>query len=165
LDAAARTRLAAKLNQLATPIPFQFLPLQDSVDLSIFLIRTPAMEDVVEGHILDRAREKYSLHELAESRVGAVEEHLLVCDFCRARLDAIEPVNFIHFTADGPVYSRATRLTTGKVMARHWGKDMDGGKVFRSVGAAKRYLSASFAQMFPEHTCKGRCGPAQERGK
>lgn len=32
--------LKQKLATLATPIPYQFLPLQDSVDLSIFLIRT-----------------------------------------------------------------------------------------------------------------------------
>ena len=83
----------------------------------------------VEHPIADGALEEYSLCELAESRVAAVEEQLLVCHFCRARLEAIEPVNFVHFTEDGPVYSRATKLTTGKVMARHWGKDLEGGKV------------------------------------
>ncbi len=40
LDNAAKTRLAAKLGELTTPIPYQFLPLQDCVDLSIFLVRT-----------------------------------------------------------------------------------------------------------------------------
>lgn len=40
LDAGSKARLAAKFTELATPIPYQFLPLQDSVDLSIFLIRT-----------------------------------------------------------------------------------------------------------------------------
>lgn len=83
----------------------------------------------------------------------------------RAWLDAIEPVNYVHFTEDGPVYSRATLLTTGKVMARHWGKELDVGKVCESVSAARRYVNASFCQMFPEHTCKGSCGPTQERGK
>jgi hypothetical protein len=40
LDDPTKDRLAAKLASLGTPIPFQFLPLQDCVDLSIFLIKT-----------------------------------------------------------------------------------------------------------------------------
>jgi hypothetical protein len=35
----AEERLTTKLAQLIVPIPFQFLPLQDSIDLCIFLIR------------------------------------------------------------------------------------------------------------------------------
>jgi|SRR5579862_7302620 len=122
------------------------------------------MEDVTEGHVLDGTLEEYSLHELEKSRVGAVAEHLRTCRRCRARLEAIEPVNFVHFTEDGPVYSRVTRLTTGKVIARHWGKELDGGKVCGSVTKAKRYLQVSFWKMFPEHTCEGRCGPTQAPG-
>jgi hypothetical protein len=40
LDATSKGRLISKFAELMTPIPFQFLPLQDCVDLSIFLIRT-----------------------------------------------------------------------------------------------------------------------------
>ena len=40
LDGAQKDALRNSLGQLATPIPYAFLPLQDSVDLSIFLIRT-----------------------------------------------------------------------------------------------------------------------------
>jgi hypothetical protein len=40
LDANSKARLVSKLGSLATPIPFQFLPLQDCVDLTIFLVRT-----------------------------------------------------------------------------------------------------------------------------
>jgi hypothetical protein len=40
LDAAAQTAMMAKLNEMAAVIPYQFLPLQDCVDLSVFLIRT-----------------------------------------------------------------------------------------------------------------------------
>lgn len=40
LSGADEAKLKAKLNQLAIPIPYQFLPLQDCVDLSVFLIRT-----------------------------------------------------------------------------------------------------------------------------
>jgi hypothetical protein len=39
-DNPAKARLISKLSELNTPIPFQFLPLQDCVDLSIFLVRT-----------------------------------------------------------------------------------------------------------------------------
>ncbi len=119
------------------------------------------MRDTIEGHVSDGALEEYSLYKLDESSFAALEEHLLVCDFCRARLEAIEPVNFVHYTEDGMIFSRVTRLRTGKVMARHWGKELDGSKVFRRVSAGKKYLSDSFSQMFPEHSCDGRCGPAQ----
>jgi hypothetical protein len=40
LNAVSKARLAAKLAELSTPIPYAFLPLQDCVDLSIFLVRT-----------------------------------------------------------------------------------------------------------------------------
>ncbi len=40
LDDTKTDALKTKLGQLGTPIPYAFLPLQDSVDLSIFLIRT-----------------------------------------------------------------------------------------------------------------------------
>ena len=122
------------------------------------------MEDTIEAHILEGTLEEYSLHHLTDSSIAAVEQHLLVCDFCRARLEAIEPVSFIHFTGDGPIYSRATRLTTGKVLARHWGEQLDGGRVFKSVTAARKYPTESFSQMFLEHTCDRRCGSTQEPG-
>lgn len=40
LDANRKEEIKNKLAQLAPPIPYAFLPLQDSVDLAIFLIRT-----------------------------------------------------------------------------------------------------------------------------
>lgn len=39
LDAASKTRLTNRFAELTTPIPYPFLPLQDCVDLSIFLVR------------------------------------------------------------------------------------------------------------------------------
>jgi hypothetical protein len=108
-------------------------------------------------HSSDESLEKYSLNELAESNLPAVEAHLLVCASCRARLDAIEPVNYIHYTEDGLIYSRATRLTSGRVIAQHWGSDLHGGRVFRTVTAARKYLDESFSQMFPEHACSVGC--------
>lgn len=40
LDISQRTQIEDALKQLSVPIPYQFLPLQDCVDLSILLIRT-----------------------------------------------------------------------------------------------------------------------------
>jgi hypothetical protein len=40
LNTAQKEVLAAKFRELAAPIPYPFLPLQDCVDLSMFLIRT-----------------------------------------------------------------------------------------------------------------------------
>ena len=43
LNATQTTNFRQKvLQSLAMPIPYQFLPLQDSVDLAIFLIKTAA---------------------------------------------------------------------------------------------------------------------------
>jgi len=108
-------------------------------------------------HIPTVLLEEYSLNKLPESGLTAVEVHLLVCERCRGRLEEIELVNHIHYTEDGPVYSRATRLSTGDVIARHWGTDLHGGKTFRSVSAARTYLIESFSQLFPEHSCNGSC--------
>jgi hypothetical protein len=105
------------------------------------------MEDDVKGHPSDGKLEAYSLNKLDAPRVTLVEEHLLVCDFCRSRLEAIEPVNIVHYTEDGPVYLRATRLSTGAVVARRRGRYMEGGRTFRNVAGAKEYLNQSFAQV------------------
>jgi hypothetical protein len=123
----------------------------------------PAIEKVTQGHLSDGSLEEYSLDRLPESSLATAEEHLLVCDQCRARLQGIEPINYIHHTEDGPVYERATRLTTGKLMARHWGQDLHAGRAFGNFSAAKQYLSESFSQMFPKHTCNGLCGSPQIR--
>ena len=122
-----------------------------------------AVEHAIQGHPSDKALEEYSLDKLADSSLAAVEEHLLICRQCRARLEEIEPVKYIHYTEDGPVCARITRLTTGKVVARHWGQDLHAGRAFGSFYAAKQHLSESFSQMYPEHTCKGSCGSPQFR--
>ena len=83
----------------------------------------------MEEHIPEKSLEEYSLDTMGTS-VWAVEEHLLICDSCRQRLEAIEPFNYVHFTADGPIYSRLTRLPNGAIMARHWGWDLQGGRLW-----------------------------------
>jgi len=126
---------------------------------------SPAAESIAQFHASDETLENFSLDGLAESNLAALEEHLLVCDQCRARLAEIELLKYAHYTGDGPVCARITRLKTGKLMARVWGQDLHGGRAFGSFYAAKEYLSAFFAQMYPEHICKGPCGSPQFGGE
>ncbi len=114
-------------------------------------------DGVFRDHPSNGSLEEYLLDQLAEADLAGIEEHLLVCDQCRAMLERIEPINYIHYTGDGPVYERITMLTTGAVMARHSGQDLHAARVFRSFSGAKRYLSESFSQMFPDHICTGLC--------
>ena len=111
---------------------------------------------------LEMLRE-YSLDNLPVASIAWVVEHLRKCSFCSERMAAIEPFNYIHFTEDGLIHSRATRLTTHRVLARHWGRDLEGGTAFSSASAAKRYLNESFAEMFPEHRCGNKCGRDRAR--
>lgn len=105
--------------------------------------------------------ESYSLGKLAESPTPGFELHLLICRRCRSGLDAIEPYNFVHYTNDGPFYSRITRLRSGMFFARHWGRSLEGGKEHRTREAGKAYLVRSFFLLFPEHTCTARCGASR----
>jgi len=102
--------------------------------------------------------ESYSLGKLAPSRTAALERHLLICQRCRAKLNAIEPYNFVHYTSDGRFYSRVTKLRTGTFIARHWGRSLEGGKEFRTRRGAQAYLARTFHRMFQEHICTARCG-------
>lgn len=117
-----------------------------------------AQQNDIQSHLSDGTLEDYSLEKLVGPGLAAVEEHLLVCGPCRDRLERIEPVNYLHYTPDGPVYSRVTRLTTGEAMARHWGSDLHGGRIFGNVRDATRYLNDTFSQMYPEHICDHACG-------
>ena len=58
----------------------------------------------MDEHISDGALVAYSLDEPLDGGVAGVEEHLLVCDFCRARLVGIEPFNLrpLHRRWAGP---------------------------------------------------------------
>ena len=116
------------------------------------------MQADIDAHESGEDLECYSLGRLAPSRAAAVERHLLICQRCLAKLNAIEPYNFVHYTSDGPFYSRITKLRTGTFIARHWGRSLEGGKEFRTRKGAKAYLARTFSRMFPEHACTARCG-------
>ena len=112
-----------------------------------------------EEHQSKEDLESYSLGRLAPDKIASLEQHLLICARCRDKLHAIEPYTSVHFTSDGPVYSRVTKLHAGRYLARHWGQNLEGGKEFGTLAGARSYLARTFTQMFPEHVCTGRCGP------
>lgn len=114
------------------------------------------------GHQPSADLEDYSLGRLASSRIPAFEQHLLICQACRTKLNAIEPYNFVHYTLDGPFYSRVTKLRTGNFLARHWGRTVEGGKEFRTRKGATAYLLRTFSRIFPEHVCTSRCGSTRD---
>jgi hypothetical protein len=116
------------------------------------------MQEDVGDHQSGEDLESYSLGRLTPSRTAAFERHLIICQRCRAKLNAIELYNFVHYTSDGPFYSRITKLRTETLLARHWGRSLEGGKEFRTHQGAKAYLARTFSRMFPEHTCTARCG-------
>jgi len=121
------------------------------------------MPDLTRNHCSDEDLEQYSLGRLVRSR-DRFEEHLILCPECRGRLERIEPYNFVHDTADGPFYSRITRLRSGTFHARHWSLTLKGGKEYRSRQGARAYLQRSFSEMFPEHVCSRGCGSTKLRG-
>jgi hypothetical protein len=115
-----------------------------------------------QGHIDDHQSgedlENYSLGRLAASRMPEVEQHLLVCEQCRTKLSDIEPYNSVHYTRDGPFYSRVTKLRTGALFARYWGRSLEVGKEFQTHQGARAYPARTFSQMFPHHICTAHCG-------
>jgi hypothetical protein len=113
---------------------------------------------VIDDHQSSEDLEDYSLGRLASSRTPALEQHLLICPQCRTDLTDIEPYNFVHYTREGPFYSRVTKLRTGKLFARHWSRSLELGKEFRTHRDAQAYPAITFCQMFPHHVCTARCG-------
>jgi len=123
------------------------------------------MHGSVEEHIGAATLQGYSLQELGPEALEAAECHLLVCSRCRNRLAGIEPFNAVHYTQDGPFYSRITKSRDGSFCARHWGCQIDGGCRHPDLAAACKYLADSFAQMFPEHECGRECGDTSPNAK
>jgi hypothetical protein len=108
---------------------------------------------------------------------GSRQRHLFKCGPCLKRLLEIEyklaleeallgggspipdkrkPLFIVHDTGDGFIYSRAEK-TGGKWFARHWGKQLQGGRECKTMREANEFLIQSFAEMFPEHRCTRRC--------
>ena len=118
--------------------------------------------------------EAYSLRLSSDADLEKVEEHLLVCERCQNELaltdqyvpamkkalaspQAARRLQSIHITEDGPVFGSIHSGADGKLIARHWGRQLDGGRICDSVEEANAYLMESFQQMFPEHVCSEKC--------
>jgi len=103
------------------------------------------------------------------------QQHMRKCASCLAWLIAVEaqlgaardpsllrvperrhPLFAVHDTIDGLIYSRA-ELSDGEWSARHWGRELNGGRRCATLEEANEYLFQSFVQMFPEHRCTPRC--------
>jgi hypothetical protein len=123
--------------------------------------------------------ERYSLSRSTPEESAQVEQHLLVCEECRtclAELDtyavamrsalqvaasfpAHRPLQVVHYTAEGPVYSRSRKIKKGRWLAVHEGPNLEGGRFCKTLRQANEYLYRSFVEMFPEHRCTPQCGP------
>jgi hypothetical protein len=123
---------------------------------------------VYEPHSSSEELEAYSLGLSPDANLERVEEHLLICERCQDELaltdrfsrvssETAKRLRSIHITEDGPIFGAMHRGADGKWIARHWGRQLDGGQVCDSVDEANAYLTESFRQMFPEHLCSGQC--------
>src|SRR5471030_2138014 len=110
--------------------------------------------------------EGYSVGLSSEAGLGQVEEHLLICERCQNDLvfkktaaapDTRRRLRSVHITEDGPIFGAMHCGADGKWEARHWGRQLDGGRMCDSVEDANAYLMESFQQMFPEHVCSEQC--------
>jgi hypothetical protein len=127
-----------------------------------------------EIHLSSDDLEGYSMETASNADLERVEEHLLYCQQCqdemvltdqyiRAMKGALAAprtgrrLRSIHITEDGPVFGAMHRGADGKWIARHWGRQLDGGRTCDSVEEANAYLMESFQQMFPRHQCSEQC--------
>jgi hypothetical protein len=118
--------------------------------------------------------EAYSLGLSSDGNLEKVEEHLLICERCQNELTLTDQyiramkgalaspqggrrLRSVHITEDGPVFGAMHDGAEGKYVARHWGRQLDGGRTCDSAEEANAYLMESFRQMFPEHVCSEQC--------
>lgn len=130
-----------------------------------------------ESHLQEELLEEYALGRLKGAPLGQVEEHLLLCETCRTRLQETEafmqaariaarrlreqPLDLIHDTVEGPVRLLVRATEQGDWQALFWGSQLEGARRFPTVAEANDYLLESFREMFPEHRCTDRCGAPQ----
>lgn len=132
------------------------------------------MDNPFDSHPDDDILEQYSLARLDRADQARVEEHLLICEICRQKLQGVdefvravqaaargltqEPLDFTHHTEDGPVRLLVEESAEGGWVARLSGHDLGATWRFQTVGEANEYLLEAFAAMFPRHRCTERCG-------
>jgi hypothetical protein len=124
-------------------------------------------------HPLSDELEAYAIGSASDAALDRVEEHLLICEWCRIELalsdqyfrvkekaaapNTLKRLRSIHLTDDGPIFGAIRCGVDGKWIARHWGRQLDGGGTCDSMEEASAYLIDSFHQLFPEHSCSERC--------
>ncbi len=129
------------------------------------------------AHLSEEMLEEYALGRLRGVALAWVEEHLLICADCRNRLEETEafiqaargaarrlreqPLDLIHYTADGPVRLWVRPTPEGDWEALFSGHQLGGVCRFPTVAEANEYLLESFREMFPEHQCTEACGAQQ----
>jgi hypothetical protein len=74
----------------------------------------------------------------------------------------MDPVSFIHDTEDGPIHLLVSSDKKGAWIARHWGHQLAGIRLYKTLAAANRGVRQTFRELFPEHVCTRRCGRADQ---
>jgi hypothetical protein len=128
-------------------------------------IHPPGGGDPLE-HPSDEAIEKYVLGRSNRDERDSIEEHLLICGYCRKIASgdeqAIELIRLAcssprtHFTEDGTV-----RVWVEQQGA-HWAGRIEGAtlnsiSLEKTPGKAFALATQKFHQAFPEHTCDSNC--------
>ena len=126
------------------------------------------------AHLDHDALEAYSTGRSTDLDSERIEEHLKMCERCqeelatgdqyirsmksasRAMAEGARLVS-IHITEDGPIFGVVHMTPDLTWQARHWGRQLDGGRLCKSRLDACGYLIESFYQMFPGHVCERGC--------
>jgi hypothetical protein len=126
------------------------------------------------GHPGEEDLERYAMETCPDARAEAIEEHLLLCEPCRARLagidrfllsfravaaEAIGSMRYRHRIAEGWVdliLSRAGSRWAARITA----PDVEFERVCETLEDAFNCSRQAFRELFPEHRCGRACGPA-----
>lgn len=122
-------------------------------------------------HLAEQRLEDFARKTLPERALEAVEEHLLVCELCRRRLDEIDRFmaglraaldalgrfEELHVTAEGPIHLQVWQQEDGAWRAEVHGAGTESTATFKSSEEAAAHTKTIFYEMFPGHTCASGC--------
>lgn len=132
-----------------------------------------ALTAAMQEHIDEDVLETYALGRLEAEDAARVEEHLLICVACQTHLektesfikalrgvaaDLFDSYDYVHDTEAGPVHLTLIKAES-RWIARFWGANLEGMRLFGDAREATRYLSDCFSEMFPRHECTPHCAP------
>jgi hypothetical protein len=123
------------------------------------------------AHLTDDELDDLVRKTLPETALARVEEHMLVCEFCRQRIEeldrfvaslrdaarALEPCDAVHATADGPIRLRVRQQDDGTWCAELLGAEIESVGTFSTQEEASEGVQGVFYEMFPEHVCNPCC--------